>query len=129
MAVVRSIARKLQIAAGTLVLLWLTLGAQAHLSPLVVLHYSADATVPVAYFFNRDDDIIKDVIKPGTSVGFRTSRWPRPGYYLDVSLPFSSRDGVELKPPFSRVDIYIDADARITRTVTDTRFRARFGSA
>ncbi|WEF34320.1 hypothetical protein [Pseudoduganella chitinolytica] len=125
----RSIARKLAIAVGTFGLLWLTLAAQARLSPLVVLHYAADAKAPVGYFFNEDNDIVKDAIAPGASLEFRTSRWRRPDYYLQVSLPLASGDAVELKPPFSRVDIYIGADARMTRTVTDTRFWARFGSA
>lgn len=129
MAVLRSIVRKLTIAAGTLALLWLTLGAQAQLSPLVVLHYSADAREPVSYFFNEDNEIRKEMLAPGASRGFRTTRWPGPDYYLEVSLPFASRDGVELKPPFSRVDIYIGADTRIIRTDIDKRFWTRFGSA
>lgn len=38
-------------------------------------------------------------------------------------------DGVEIEPPFSRVDIYIGADAKIVRTVIDKRYWARFGAA
>jgi hypothetical protein len=111
-----------------LVLLWLTASAQAQLAPLVVLHYSADATAPVGYFFNEDNDTAKAIIAPGASLGFRTARWPGPDYYVEVSLPLASRDGVDLKPPFSRVDIYIGADTRIVRTVIDRRFWKRFGS-
>ncbi|WP_181259132.1 hypothetical protein [Pseudoduganella armeniaca] len=125
----RSYCRKPAIALGTLVLLWLTASAQARLTPLVVLHHCADATAPVGYFFNEDNAIVKDLIEPGARLEFRTARWPGPDYYVEVSLPLASRDGVELKPPFSRVDIYIGADSRIVRTVVDKRFWKRLGSA
>jgi hypothetical protein len=128
-ALMRRLFRQLTIAAGVLALLWLTLFVQAQLSPVVVLHYSTAAPAPIVYFFNEDNDIIKDVIKPGESLGFRTTRWPDADYYLDVSFPFSSRDGAELTPPFSRVDIYIGADAKVVRTVVDKRYWARFGPA
>ncbi|WUR10966.1 hypothetical protein E7V67_014675 [[Empedobacter] haloabium] len=124
---VRRLCGKLAIAAGVPAMLWLTLLVQAQLSPLVVLHYSSAATAPIAYFFDEDSDIIKDVIHPGERLGFRTTRWPRAGYHLDVSFPFSSRDGVELAAPFSRVDIYLDAHAKVVRTTVDTGFWARIG--
>jgi hypothetical protein len=45
-----------------------------------------------------------------------------------LSLPFSSRDGVTLEPPFSRVDVYISADTKIERTVIRHGFFDRFSA-
>ena len=120
--------KKLLKTAGVLAILWLALGAYVHTGPVVVLHYSADAREPVVYFFNEDNDIIKKRIYPGTSLAFHTAHRPDADYFIDVSLPFASRDGVEIKPPFSRVDVYIGPDTKITRTVVKTDFWARFGS-
>lgn len=96
-------------------------------APVVVLHYSAAAGAPVGFFFNDDNSIIKDSMDPGTSRQFRTARHPHAGYFVEVSLPLSSREGVEIRPPFSRVDVYIGADSTITRTVINTDFMARIG--
>jgi hypothetical protein len=108
--------------------LWLALAVNAFTSPVVFLHYSAAAAAaaPVTYFFNEDNDIVKDRLAPGASVEFRTARRPREGYVIDVSLPFAGADGVEIRPPFSRVDVYIGPDAKIVRTVVRTDFLARF---
>jgi len=73
----------------------------------VFLHYSPAASESVTYFFNEDNDIIKDRIHPGTSLAFRTAHYPHAAYFIDVSLPTASGDGVEIRPPFSRVDVYI----------------------
>ena len=118
--------KKLLALASAIALMWFVLVANAYTSPVVFLHYAASATTPVTYFFNEDNDIVKDHLDPGESVEFRTARRPRPGYVIDVSLPLASRDGVEIKPPFSRVDVYIGADTKITRTVTRTDFLSRF---
>lgn len=118
--------KKLLGIAGAIALIWLALVANAYTSPVVFLHYAASATTSVTYFFNEDNNIVKNYLKPGESVEFRTARRPRPGYVIDVSLPLASHDGVEIKPPFSRVDIYIGADTKITRTVSRTDFLARF---
>lgn len=115
------------IAAG-LVAAWLALGAFVHTAPVVVLHYSAAAPRPVAYFFNEDDRVTKEYIAPGQQVAFHTPHRPPADYYINVSLPFASQDGVDIKQPFSRVDVYIGPDTRIARTVVKTDFMARFGS-
>jgi hypothetical protein len=46
-------------------------------------------------------------------------------YFIDVSLPFASRDGVEIRQPFSRVDVYIGPDTKIERTLVKNDFLAR----
>lgn len=117
--------KKLCIAAGVLALLALAMVAFAYGAPVVVLHYAAGANGPVGFFFNEDNNITRDIIHPGASRQFRTARDPGDGYFIEVSLPTASRDGVEIKPPFSRVDVYIGADASITRTVVKTDFLAR----
>lgn len=120
--------KKLYIIGGGLLGLMLAIAVYVFVAPVVVLHYSAVATKPVVYFFNNNNYIIKDYIYPGSVLKFRTDYRPGPDYYIDVSLPFASRDGVEIKPPFSRVDVYIGSDTKITRTVVKTDFFARFTS-
>lgn len=117
--------RKLLIAAGMLAMLALALIGHAYSAPVVVLHYSAAASGPVGFFFNDDNTITKDAMAPGTSRQFRTARAPHADYFIEVSLPMASRDGVEIKPPFSRADVYIGADTKITRTVIKKDFLAR----
>ncbi|NHZ78996.1 hypothetical protein F2P44_06860 [Massilia sp. CCM 8695] len=112
---------------GVLGMLGLALAVFAHSAPLVVLHYAAGGGEPVGFFFNEDNDITKDVIQPGTSRQFRTARRPHAEYFINVSLPLASRDEVEIKPPFSRVDVYIGADTRIKSTAVKTDFLARIG--
>lgn len=118
--------RKLSILTAMLATLVLALLVFACSAPVVVLHYSAAASGPVGFFFNDDNTIIKAAIDPGTSRQFRTARHPHAGYFIEVSLPMDSRDGVEIKPPFSRADVYIGADTAITRTVIKKDFLARF---
>lgn len=121
----RSLLGKLFVVAAIPVALWLAVVAYSFTSPVVMLHYSADAKERVGYFFNEDNDTVKDYIDPGATVEFRTARSPGPDYFIEVSLPLASRDGVEIKPPFSRVDVYIGADTKIARTVVDQRYWAR----
>lgn len=109
-------------------LLWLGFVLYVKTNPLIALHYAAQAREPIVFFLNRDSTILKEQIYPGQTREFRTPREQKPDYYMDVSLPFSSRDGVEFKPPFSRVDVYIGADARIVRTVVHTDYWARFSA-
>lgn len=120
--------RELLKVAGGLALIWLALAINAWTSPVVMLHYAADATQPVVFFFDEPAaHVIRDTIYPGTSLSFRTPRDPYPGYAAIVSLPLASRDGVDIEPPFSRVDVYIGADTKIARTVTRTDYLARLG--
>ncbi|PQO91936.1 hypothetical protein C5614_25465 [Massilia phosphatilytica] len=114
--------------AGTIAALWLALAVYSFTLPVVFLHYSATATAPVTYFFNEDNDIVKDHLAPGASIEFRTARRPHADYFIDVSLPLASRDGVEIRQPFSRVDVYIGPDTKIERTVVKTDFLARIAS-
>jgi hypothetical protein len=111
--------------AGAIVASWLALFVNAVTLPVVFLHYSASAVAPVTYFFNEDNDIVKDHLAPGASIEFRTARRPHAGYFIDVSLPFAGSDGVEIRQPFSRIDVYIGPDAKIERTVVDNDFLAR----
>lgn len=120
--------RKLLAVAGAIAALWLAIGMNSLTLPVVFLHYSAAATAPVTYFFNEDNDIVKDHLDPGASIEFRTARRLHADYFIDVSLPFASRDGVEIRKPFSRVDVYIGPDTKIERTVVKTDFLARIAS-
>lgn len=120
--------KKLFLVPGLLALLWMGLSASLQTSPVVVLHYSAAANDPVGYFFNENDDLTRDYLKPGTSVEFRTPHHPPADYFIELSLPLASREGVQIKQPYSRVDVYIDADKKISRTVIQTDFLARFGA-
>lgn len=121
------LATKLLAIAGAFIALWAEIAVFAFTAPVVYLHYSASASAPVTYFFNEDNRIVKDQIAPGARLAFRTAHLPGADYFIDVSLPFASRDGVEIKPPFSRVDVYIGPDTKIARTVVRTGFLARFG--
>ena len=123
-----SMIRNILISAAALSLLALALAFYAYSAPLVVLHYAADAGKPVAFFFNDDNNITKDTLYPGTSRQFRTASHPHADYFIEVSLPLDSQDGVEIKPPFSRVDVYIGADTKIARTAVTTDFLARFNN-
>lgn len=120
--------KKLLLIVGVLAVLWFSLFLYAYTSPVVFLHYSAEATEPVVFFFRENADTIKDTLKPGASYEFRGPHELDVGYNIEVSLPLASRDGVEIKPPFSRVDVYIGADTKIKRTVIKTDFLARFAS-
>lgn len=96
--------------------------------PVVVLHYASSATKPVTYFFDEQYDTTKDHLNPGEALKIYVSMFPTKGANIDLSLPFASRDGVTLAPPFSRVDIYIDADTKIKRTIIRHGFFDRFSS-
>ncbi|WP_263145644.1 hypothetical protein [Pseudomonas sp. RIT-PI-AD] len=94
--------------------------------PIVVIHYSPEAPSDVAYFFLENSHTTKSAINPGERIRFYTDMFPEPDELIDFSLPFSSRDGVEIHPPFSRVDIYVDAGSHIERTLISQNFFARF---
>lgn len=81
----------------------------------------------MAGFFNNDNDVIQDRIDPGADLEFRSAHRQHARQIVEVSLPPASRYGIDIRPPFSRVDVYIGADKKITRTVIDTDYRARFG--
>lgn len=123
-----SMPKKLLAVAGAIAALWLAFAVNSLTLPVVFLHYSASATAPVTYFFNEDNDIVKDHLAPGESIEFRTARRLHAGYFIDVSLPLAGGDGVEIRKPFSRVDIYIGPDTKIERTVVKTDFLARVAS-
>jgi hypothetical protein len=94
--------------------------------PVIVLHYAADARHPVAFFFNDNDDITRSELTPGQTEKFYMPMFPSPDAFVDFSLPFASRDGVNIKPPYSRVDVYINAETKIERTDTRHGFFDRF---
>ncbi|WP_296953066.1 hypothetical protein [uncultured Massilia sp.] len=109
------------------VLAWLGLGLLVHTAPVVVLHYASTATAPVVYYFNANDRVTKATIAPGQQIAFHLPHRLPPDAYIGVSMPLAGGHGVDLAPPFSRVDVYIGADTKITRTVVRTDFPARFG--
>jgi hypothetical protein len=113
--------------AGLAALLAVGLVAAGQCRPVVVLHYSAQAASAVGYFYNDNDIVVKDRLQPGQSVGFRSSCFVCDRDWIEVSLPFASRDGVQITPPFSRADVYIDAATKIARVEKHQGFFARFG--
>ena len=98
---VREIARRLFAVLCIGWLLWLAIWWFCR--PVVLLHYAEDARESVVYFFNDNHLITKQEIKPGRVERFYTDLFPGADSFINVSLPFASRDGVEFKPPFSRV--------------------------
>ena len=78
----KSMRKKLLAIGGAIVMSWLALLVNAVTSPVVFLHYSAVA--PVTYFFNEDNDIVKDHLAPGASMEFRTARRLRISAYSTV---------------------------------------------
>jgi len=94
--------------------------------PVIVLHYAADAQHPVAYFYNESNQITRSQLKPGQVEKFHTAMFPAPDAWIEISVPFASRDGVSITPPYSRVDVYIDATTKIARVDRKTRFFDRF---
>jgi len=121
---VREIARRLFAVLCIGWLLWLAIWWFCR--PVVLLHYAEDAREPVVYFFNDNHLITKQEIKPGRVERFYTDLFPGADSFINVSLPFASRDGVEFKPPFSRVDIYINSATRIERVEKKYGFFDRF---
>ncbi|AYR23254.1 hypothetical protein [Herbaspirillum rubrisubalbicans] len=79
--------------------------------PTIAIHYAADASQPVSYFYNAEHSITRDHLNPGQSVRFSTPMFPGKDFWVIVSTPFVNDEGVEIGPPFSRVDVYIDAQA------------------
>lgn len=63
---------------------------------------------------------------PGRTEKFYMPMFPSPDASVDFSVPFASRDGVTIKPPYSRVDVYIDAATKIERMDTRHGFFERF---
>ena len=104
----------------------LALAAWFFCRPVIVLHYSADAHKPVVYLLNENDQITRGELAPGQTEKFYTPMFASRDAWIEVSLPFASRDGVNVKPPYSRVDVYIDASTKIERTDTKHDFLARF---
>jgi hypothetical protein len=96
--------------------------------PVVILHYDEGAREPVVYFFNNNHSITKDELRPGQVERFYSELFPEADSFMDISLPMSSRDGVEIKPPFSRVDVYINGAAKIEKVETKFGFFDRFGA-
>ena len=114
------------IALAVVALVWLAIVVNSLTYPAVFLHYSATASAPVAYIFNEDHDIHRDMIRPGETIEFRSRKDPAADYFISISLPMASRDEVRITPPFSRVDVYVDANAKIERTVEKNEYWARF---
>ncbi|MDR6585432.1 hypothetical protein HBH1_02681 [Herbaspirillum sp. BH-1] len=93
--------------------------------PTIAIHYAADADKPVSYFYDEEHAIIRNHLNPGQSVLFATSMFPDADSLVIISTPFVNTDGVEITPPFSRVDVYIDAQAHF-RVEKHHDFLARF---
>lgn len=94
--------------------------------PVLVIHYSPAASETLGYFILENYDTLKDVIEPGENIRFFMDMFPELDELIIFSLPASSREWVEIKYPFSRVDIYINADSRIERTRISHAFFERF---
>lgn len=77
-----------------------------------MIHYSADARESIFYIYNENNYIHRGVLEPGEVAGFFAPMFPAPDSWIDVSAPMSNT-GVEIAPPFSLVDVYIDASAKL----------------
>lgn len=97
--------------------------------PVLVLHYSPQAHEPVAYILTENDHVTRRQLSPGEAERFYTPMFVPQDAWIEVSLPLASRDGVTIKPPFSRVDLYIDQFAKIERTDVKYGFFDRFQSS
>ncbi|AZS81438.1 hypothetical protein N8H69_13510 [Achromobacter spanius] len=106
--------------------LWASVALWGAFSPVVLLHYSKDAESPIRVFFNDNDDTLKLGMTPGQTLRFRTAMFPRPDMWILITFPGQSPDHVELTQPFSRVDIFVGAGAKVERTAVHERFFARF---
>ena len=94
--------------------------------PVIVLHFSAQAREPVAYILNENDRITRGQLEPGEAERFHTPMSAPRDAWIEVSMPRSSGEGVTIRPPYSRVDVYIDQFARIERTDVKYGFLDRF---
>jgi hypothetical protein len=94
--------------------------------PVIVLHYATDARQSVAYFFNENNKITRGELTPGQTEKFYMPMFPSSDAFVDFSLPLASRDGVNITPPYSRVDVYIGATTKIERTDARHGFFDRF---
>ena len=95
-------------------------------SPVVALHYSAEATEPIGYFLDTESSNTKRVLTPGDSTFITTAMNPPSDMWVTLSFPVASRDVLEVTKPFSRIDVYIGPGARIERTEIRHDFFARF---
>lgn len=116
----------ISIVAGLLASLWLAIALWGAFSPVVLLHYSADAGDRLLYFFNDNDDTTKAYIAPGETVRLRTAMVPKPNMWILLSFPRENGDSLEITKPFSRIDVYIGPGAKIERTEIHQEFFARF---
>ncbi len=94
--------------------------------PIVALHYSAKATESIGFFLDDDSHISKRTLSPGESAFIPTTMNPPPDMWLILSFPVARGKGLEVKEPFSRIDVYIGPGAQIERTETRHGFFARF---
>ena len=105
--------------------LWASVALWGAFSPVVLLHYSKHAESPLSVFFNDNDDTLKLGMSPGQTLKFRTAMFPGPDMWILITFPGASPDHIELTKPFSRVDVFVGAGAKIVRTEVDERFFAR----
>lgn len=66
--------------------------------PTIAIHYAADASQPVSYFYNAEHSITRDHLNPGQSVRFSTPMFPGKDFWVIVSTPFVNDEGVEIAP-------------------------------
>jgi hypothetical protein len=111
---------------GLVAALWAGVATWGAFSPIVVLHYSKNATSPISVFFNDNDDTRRLSMTPGQTANLRTAMFSEPDMWILLTFPGQSSDHVELATPFSRVEVYIGPAARIERTTVKQEFFARF---
>ncbi|MNT28420.1 hypothetical protein D3C72_1641060 [compost metagenome] len=94
--------------------------------PVVVLHYSENASTRIGYFFNDNHDITKRGLQPGEIVKFPTAMFPAPDMWILLTFPTERGDSLEITEPFSRIDVHILEGGKIDRTVVRHGFFSRF---
>ena len=105
-------------------LLWIVFWLMCR--PVILIYYSSEASNAVVYFLDDGVYTTHEKIQPSSRDRYFGDLFPESGHWLNFSLPYSSQDGFDIYPPFSRIDIYIDASARIERTEVSQNFFARF---
>jgi hypothetical protein len=95
--------------------------------PVVLLHYSADAKEPVTiYYIDENSQTTRYHLAPGQVERIYAPMFSGSDFPININAPFASRDGVETERPFSRVDVYIDAETKF-RMEIKYGFFDRFG--
>ncbi|WP_053939577.1 hypothetical protein [Amantichitinum ursilacus] len=97
-------------------------------SPVVVMHYAADAKAPVLVLYDSGRFKGRDYVRPGSALTYHEDMFSDAQRFIMVTVP----DGAgyyDIDFAFSRIDIYIDANHDIKRVEVKQDFLTRFNPA